>query len=156
MPYTGDPANNPLDEVRFLVGDTNLQAEELTDPEVQFLLVDRNGNTLEAAARAAEALASKYSAAVVEKQVGPLRISSGTRGLTKAERYLKLAKHLWQRALARSATPYAGGISVADKNARRADTERVKPTFARDQMRYPLISLGQSAENEKVNNNVPD
>lgn len=156
MPYGKDPANNPLDEVRFLVGDTDLNVEELTDDEVQYLLADRHGNVLEAAARAAETLASKYSNAVVEKQVGPLRLSSGTRGLTKAERYLKLAKHLWAKAFSRSVTPYAGGISVTDKNARRADTDRVKPTFARDQMRYPLISLGQSAENEKVNNNVPD
>lgn len=156
MPYTGDPARNPLDAVRFLVGDTNLSAQEFQDDEVQYLLSEENGNTFRAAARAAETLAAKYSAAVVEKQVGPLRISSGTRGLTKAERYLKLAKHLWSRAFSRSVSPYAGGISVADKNERRADTDRVKPAFARDQMRYPLISLGQSAENEKVNNNVPD
>lgn len=152
MPYGGDPSRNPLDKVRFLLGDTNNGQLFLTDDEVHFLLSEENGSELRAAARGAEALASKFSTAVVEKQVGPLRISSGTRGLTKAERYLELAKALWRRAARRSAVPWAGGIEVTDKNERRADLERVKPAFSRTMMEYPpgWPQQNQTSENTKV------
>lgn len=151
MPYTSDPSRNPLDTVRFLLGDTNLSAPELQDDEVQFLLDQEGKNPLRAAARGAEALASKYSAAVVEKQVGPLRISSGTRGLTKAERYAKLSKLLWSRAMASSVVPWAGGIERGDKEDRRGDPNRVRPSFTRDMQRYPPTFPGDgSPETSKI------
>lgn len=150
MPYTGDPSRNPLDKVRFLLGDTKDSASELTDNEVQFLLDEEGQNPLRAAARGAETLASKYSTAVVEKQVGPLRISSGTRGLTKAERYMKLAQMLWKQAMSQSVVPWAGGISKSDKNSHLTDSDRVEPAFARGMMSYPATSAAQSAEDLKV------
>lgn len=154
MPYTGDPSRNPLDEVRYLLGDTDTSSaatQLLTDDEVQYLLSSEGGNAMRAAARGAEVLASKFSTAVVEKQVGPLRISSGTRGLTKAERYMQLAKMLWRKAMGKSVAPWAGGIDRSDKNERRADLNRVRPAFGRDMMRYPPIWPGDgSSETSKL------
>lgn len=149
MPYTGDPSRNLLDKVRFLLGDTDTP-EEMSDPEIQFLLDEEHMNPLRAAARGAEALASKWSTAVVEKQVGPLRISSGTRGLTKAERYMKLAKMLWSQAMRQSVVPWAGGISEQDKQTRRDDSDRVKPSFARNMMYYPDGQTSQTASAEDL------
>lgn len=150
MPYTGDPARNILDNVRFLVGDTRVDAQEFTDEEVQYLLDTEHRNPLRAAARGAETLAGKYANQVVEKQVGPLRISSGTRGLTKSERYMKLAKALWARAAKEGAVPWAGGISEDDKVLRREDTDRVRPSFARQMMPYPEGHSSQTASAEDL------
>lgn len=150
MPYGNDPASNPLDQVRFLLGDTDVAHPELTDPEVAFLLSDAKGDTRAAAARGAETLASRYSTDVSEKQVGPLRIVTAGRGLSRSERYLQLAKYLWSQATAVTAGPWAGGINVTDKATRAADTEVVQPAFTRDLMEYPVNSATTLTEDERV------
>lgn len=136
MPFTDDPLNNPLDAVRVLVGDTSTSAPDLTDNEVAFFLREEGGNFLRAAARAAEGLTALYAKKAEERRVGPLWLRSFS---DKSKKYAALARMLWQRA-ARSgggAIPYAGGISVQDKNARISNTDRVRPAFRRQMMSYP-------------------
>lgn len=135
MPYANDPANDPADEVRFLIGDTNQAAPLLTDEEVAFLLLDENSDPRRAAARAAETLAAKYTQQASERRVGPLMITSGNRTLTKGQEFARLATRLWARANS-SSGPYAGGISFADKITRAGDPDRVRPAFRRAMMRY--------------------
>lgn len=140
MPYTDDPQNVPADQVRFFVGDTNTSNEELTDPQIAFLLAEEGDSALRAAARAAEILAAKYSGIADEKQVGPLRLKFSER----SGRYSALAKQLWARASASSTVgPYAGGISVVDKQTKEADSDRVKPSFKRGMMDYPAGTVGE-------------
>lgn len=60
MPYGGDPAGDPKDEVRFLVGDTGSN-ELLQDAEVEYLLA-KYVTPIRAAYQAALGLSAKFTA----------------------------------------------------------------------------------------------
>jgi hypothetical protein len=60
----------------------------------------------------------------VSKAVGDLRLEAQQ----KFQQYSTLAKSL-ERQGSIKATPYAGGISVADKRSVEANTDRVAPAF---------------------------
>lgn len=45
--------------------------------------------------------------------------------------------------------PYAGGISIADKESRESDSDRVRPAFTRDDFAYPGNEM--SRNNDEVN-----
>lgn len=62
--YSGDPLDSVLDEVRFLVGDTDAEDQLITDEEVEYLITRWNpiyGSTIMVAAMAAEAIAAKFA-----------------------------------------------------------------------------------------------
>ena len=63
----------------------------------------------------------------VSKAVGDLRLDLSD----KHANYLALAKQM-QAKLATTAVPFAGGISVADKSSRNADSDRVPNIFTRE------------------------
>lgn len=42
--YSGNPADSPLDELRFLTGDTNEAAQILQDEELQYLIAEYGNN----------------------------------------------------------------------------------------------------------------
>lgn len=89
MSYTGDPSSNTIDAVRFRIGDTDEEAEEVTDVEIQFLL-DLNGDdTGRAALQAVRSLAAKY-AKKRDRSVGPIAISYDG----QFQRWLQLAESL--------------------------------------------------------------
>lgn len=136
MPYSDDPTNEPADAVRLLVGDISTTVAELPDGAIEYFLAEEGGNVVRAAARAAESLAGVYAKKAEERRVGPLWLRSFS---DKSSKYLKLAKMLWARAATAGsgAIPFAGGISVQDKNARISDTDRVRPAFRRQMMSYP-------------------
>lgn len=150
MAYTNDPANKPSDQVRFYVGDTDVASPDLTDEEVAFLLLEENDNTLRAAARAAETLAAKYTKRADSKKVGPLAIIQSNRANTKAQEFGRLAAWLWARAGAGNAGPYAGGISVSDKNSRILDSDRVRPAFSRSMMRERSMGVADDTTEERL------
>lgn len=122
MPF--DPADSPLDAVRFLLGDT-ATPPQLTDPEIQFAL-DQNANTYAAAAICARALSARYARRVdtkfetVESKYSQLRDS-----------FEQLARSLDQQAKKAGGlgAPLAGGISKMDVEAAENDNDRVKPFF---------------------------
>lgn len=66
------------------------------------------------------------AAAKVDKSVGDLSLSLSQQN----QQYLALANQMRQR-LAAVAVPFAGGISIADKDTRAADSDRVAPAFTR-------------------------
>lgn len=148
MPYTDDPEHVPADAVRFLVGDTSTSAPQLTDNEIAFLLSDQGDNTVRAAARGAEMLSARFASQEDERRVGPLTLRSFA--TTKAKRYADLAKALWARSAATDATPFAGGISKDDKQARELDSDRVRPAFARKMQHYRLGSPAADARDTVV------
>lgn len=126
--YNGDPTASDTAAVRFAIGDTDVSDQLMTDEEIAYLLTD---STVTAASIAAcEALAAKF-ARQVDRSVGNLSLSSSQR----AKQFTELAATLRKRTgyLAR---PYAGGISVADKETRDLDADRVKPVFSRSQHRF--------------------
>jgi hypothetical protein len=71
--YGGDPTNRPLDKLRFLIQDTNLDRALFNDSELIFLLNEFGGNEYEAAVEAAETVSARF-AAYARKTVGPLSI----------------------------------------------------------------------------------
>ena len=126
--YSGNPAASDLDAVRFAIGDTDTADQLLSDEEIAYLLT--NSTVSAASIAACEALAAKFARSV-DRTVGSLSLSASQ----KAKQFRELAATL-RRQRAVLAAPYAGGISVADKDTQRADTDRVKPTFYRTENRY--------------------
>ena len=121
--YSGDPANSDKDTVRFLVGDNHEDNPLVTDEEIQWAL-SRNANVYTAAANVAQALSAYFSTLASSTEIGPIKIDYGKR----ADYYASRAKELQQSAFTTATVaPYAGGISVADKEANESDTDRVQP-----------------------------
>lgn len=129
--YDGDPSANTRDEVRFLVGDTDTNDQQLSDEEIAYLLAEE-GNVAGAAVAAVKGLLAKY-ARLVDKSVGDLKLSYSQR----AGQYAKLLQTLERRRLVRGVGIKAGGTSLARKETVEQDTDRVQPSFKRDQFRYP-------------------
>jgi hypothetical protein len=127
-----DPADSPVDAVRFLVGDTGTPAQ-LTDAEIQFAL-DQQANIYAAAAMCARALAGRYARRVDGKFE---TIESKDSQLSR--NYDMLARNLDQQAKKRGGlgAPMAGGISRAEVDAVQAEEDRVKPFFRDAQFTNP-------------------
>lgn len=118
-----------LDVVRFLTGDTSNDSstEYLQDGEITYLLTQET-NVTRAASSAAEAIASKFATRAQSVSVGDTSIDYGD----LADRYAKLAIRLRSQATRRGGAPvFAGGISIADRDSREANTDRVQPFFTR-------------------------
>jgi hypothetical protein len=113
-----------LPQVRFLIGDTLPSDQLLQDEEINYALAAR-GNVYGAAADCCRSIASTFSRQA-DMSAGDLRISRSQ----KAKAYLEHALNLdVQFATSGGATPWAGGISVSDKQTREQDTDRVPPQF---------------------------
>ena len=129
MTWTYDTSlNTSRDKVRFYAGDTDSAAGiTLSDEEIAGLLALVSG------VRAASAMACDHRA---------LRYSQRGQRLTddigQSVDYGKLAEQFTDRArVLRSqasfaAVPFAGGISVATKQAQQENTDRVPPAFSVD------------------------
>lgn len=135
MPYGGDPAGDTTDAVRLLIFDTSTGSPLLSDAEVDYF-VAQEPNVHLAAAEAARTIAAKYGPNV-DKQVGDLRLSESA----KNTNYNTLAADLRRKGV-RSVKPYAGGISIADKDAAESDTDWNRPSFKIGQYDNPNSSTG--------------
>ena len=91
--YSGDPANNARDEVRFLVGDIDTSNQQINDAEIAYLLAAWNNDAYISAAYACESIAGRFNAkADGSKSVGDLSIS--TRFVEQAKAYMERASNL--------------------------------------------------------------
>lgn len=114
MPYSGDPATSPIDEVRFWAQDTGTPPL-LSDPEITYLInyyvvdfPDGEASPLLVAALAADRIAAKYVGFVSISADGvnysgdqlQQRWSTLARNLRESEKALRIA----------GAGPYVGGI----------------------------------------------
>lgn len=122
------------DRVRLEIGDTDVAANAiLQDEEIAYYLTAESDNVLQAAARAAYAIAARYAQRPDSLSAGGTSVSWSS----LAERFRTLAASLTERATEEaglSAAPYAGGISASDVLTRELDTDRVVPFFSRDQV----------------------
>ena len=127
MSWSYDPVKTDKDKVRLLIGDTDKCNRLLEDEEIDcFLLVDCS--PLRAAVSAAEAISATLATCVDEK-VGQVSQSNSQ----AAEAFLALANRLRRRADEQSlGDAYAGGISIADKELREENTDRVRPKFEKN------------------------
>lgn len=121
--YTGDPTNQTRDAVRFLIGDTDNTAWKTTDEEIAFALAEEP-NIYFAAAMCAKTIGARF-ATLVDKSVGDLKISYGQR----QSQYRDLARDLERRGAARVGSIFATGISRAEVQTEKTDTDRLSPAF---------------------------
>ena len=137
--YGGQPDQSPVDALRLLIGDTDTTDPLLQDEEIGAFLTTYGINpaTLPtppyfAAAAACEAVAAKFARGA-DKTVGRLGIKSSQSAIAYERRAVLLRK----RGLIEGVSPYAGGISVAQKQAEVADGDRVRPAFTTTLMDFP-------------------
>lgn len=130
--YSGDPSSSSVDSVRFLIGDTDSTDEQLQNEEISWLLSENSNSVYDASIEAARALSAKYARLAVTKTVGDLKIEYQDR----SKRYADLVAILEMQKDSRSVPiPYAGGISVTDKDTKEDQIDRVEPRFVRGQFR---------------------
>jgi hypothetical protein len=124
-----------LNSVRLLLGDTDTNDQQVQNEEIIFALGQSNNNIYYAAAWCARTVASQYSRRVNTSLDGAL--SADYSELSK--QYTSLADNLEYQGKKVGATIgiLAGGISKVKVDAVRSNTDRIKPSFRRDQFRNP-------------------
>lgn len=128
---TNAPSTSQRDAVRYLVGDLDSTAPLVTD-EVIAWEITQWPNLYLAAASIADSIATLLG------RTQGMRADGVTFG-DAAKEYRARAAGLRARGAtmgngssgAAAGGVYAGGISIADKNAREADLDRVQPSFTR-------------------------
>ncbi len=129
--YGGDPDANARDAIRFLIGDTDTDDQLLSDEEIAWVNKEVSGTTTATTAlylagyRCCITIASKFSREA-DKNVGDLSISMSQ----KAGSYRLQAAELEQLVAATGGTPtpYAGGITISDKDIDR-DNSNINHTW---------------------------
>lgn len=139
--YSGNPASSPLDEIRFLIGDTTANVvPTLSNEEIDYNIAlvygsvgdaPASGNFLPAA-YCADFLQTKFASFADSKHVGPLSITYANR----ADRLAKVACKLRDRATLAGVSVYAGGQTWSDKSTDDQDSDRVQPAVKVDQFDY--------------------
>lgn len=125
MPYTGNPATNPVDEVRLMVGDIWDDFEILGDTDYQYFLNKYNGNVNRSALDAARTILFKVSRFTRER-TGDIEVY----GSEWFKDYLAALKLILTNPdiTISVARPYAGGIDKQDMY----DNDAVGTNITRD------------------------
>jgi hypothetical protein len=130
--YGGDPSANSRDAIRFLIGDTDTNDQLLNDEEIawvnnQVTGSDSSTDSLYTVAyRCMLTIASKFSR-LADQAVGDMKVdmSQKSRGAREQAASLKLLAE----SEGGTPTPYAGGITVSDKELDLDNSDLVKPYF---------------------------
>lgn len=131
-------AGERLNTARFLVGDTDVNDQQVQDEEVTFALSQSGDNVYYAASFLARSIAAKYSRKVTTKLDGAL--SAEYSDLAKQYRLLSVDLREQGQLYSGGALGLSfGGLRTTDIDAVRADTTRVAPSFRRDRFRYPQV-----------------
>ena len=134
--YSGDPSSSARDAIRFLVGDTDTNDQLVTNEEIAWVNNQVSGSDTattdlySAAYRTMITIASKFSR-LADQTVGDLKVSLSQKAdnaRTQADELKALAAREGMVPV-----PYAGGISVSDKQVDRANSDRVDPFFTSGQ-----------------------
>lgn len=129
--YSGDPSTSDKDNVRFILQDTDATHPLLQDEEINFLLI-QEGDVYQAAAIGAERIAANFA------RFTDIKIGDYSESASKYfDHYTKLAKKLKQDAMRRLVVPYAGGLSISEKETDAQDQDLVQPIFKKDFMNNP-------------------
>lgn len=140
-----DLATSQKDQVRRLLGDVIASDQQIADEEINFAITTRS-NVYGAAAECARFIAAQYSrkADVVTASPGGGQLK--TNYSQQAKSYLTLAAAMDLKAAATGGgAPYAGGISIADKQNAEQDDDRVAPQFdlgMTDNLTNPVAPVG--------------
>lgn len=121
-----------LDKVRFALADTDendplVSNEEITSGLTQY------GNVFSAASNLARSIALKLG-----RRPSVTFQQAGLSSKEQHDHYIQLSQELAARAAVEGgAGIFGGGISIADKGTREADTDRVPPAFTVNLHRNP-------------------
>jgi hypothetical protein len=134
--YSGDPATNARDSIRFLIGDTDTNDQLLNDEEIAWVNNQLTGSDTaltalyNAAYRCCLLIASKFSR-LADQSVGDLKVSMSQ----KAKAYREQADSLLLLAGREGSvpTPYAGGITISDKEIDLDNSDLVRAGFYKGQ-----------------------
>ena len=134
--YSGDPAANARDAIRFLIGDTDTDDQLLSDEEIAWVNTEASGTATgttalyDAGARCCLAIASKL-AREADKSIGDLSVSLSQR----AGAYREQAAHLKGLSGREGGVPvpYAGGITITDKDIDQDNSDIYRSWFASGQ-----------------------
>jgi hypothetical protein len=139
-------ASLDVDLIREMGGDLD---EAISEGMMNNILSYANGNVYAAAERVALLMAAR-SANIENGKVGDVAVSGGK---DRYNAFLKLATMWGNLSILNGFTggddsgPYAGGISVSDKDGNEGLTDRVKPFFTREN---PLASSGEILSDEST------
>lgn len=133
--YSGNPGHSAVDLTRFLLGDTDPSDPLLTNGEIEWTLSQYNNTPLVAAIRACEGVIAKFSR-MSDEAVGQVKINFRQ----KAQNMRDLQITLRQRLAMEDAAPFAGGISVSQKQQNVQNTDNVRPDFAKHMMENDQIA----------------
>lgn len=115
-------AVSPKDQVRLLIGDTQANRQLLQDEEISFLLTTRS-SVYGAAAECCQSIASGY-ASQVDQHAGGSSLA-----LSQAAKAYTVKAVQFNAKAAMTVVPYAGGISISDKQLQELNDDRVSPQF---------------------------
>ncbi len=128
---TGDTLGR-LNAVRLLIGDTDTNDQQVQDEEIVFGLAQANNNVYGAGAWVCRVIAAKYSRNVDSEIGGALKESASQ----LQDHYNSLADNLeYQGQKLGGLGIAAGGLKVSTVDGVRANTDRVKPEFNKDQFK---------------------
>lgn len=122
------------DQVRFTIGDTDTNAQLLSDEEITWA-ISVEMNMWGASARCCESIARNF------QRKADIRMGRGGTMLTyskAAAQYMEMAKDLRKRAIALN-SPWAGGRQISDKTSLAADDTLVQPIFSKTMQDNPLV-----------------
>ena len=123
MPYTNDPANNPVDRIRLNVGDIWEDIEYLTDADYQYFLDAADGNERRATMDAVRAILFKLTR-MTRERTGDIEVYGGDWFNNYMKALLLILKD--PNISVSLAVPYAGGISRSDMQANRCDPDNFR------------------------------
>ncbi len=132
--YSGNPADSQLDEVRFILGDTDCGHAKLTDAEILWMITEYGDL---ASAAGAEQIAAQFSASAIV-QTGQTR----REGNQLSRNYTRLAAKLRLKGgrLIGGVKPYVGGISKSEKLTESLRSDLVQPGTVKGQFDNPRSS----------------
>ena len=134
--YSGNPADSALDAIRFLIGDTDTTDQLVTNEEIAWMNLDVTGSAsstdalYQVSARLCRAIASRF-ARDADKSIGDLKVSLSQR----ADGYRQQARTMDEIASRESdvPVPYAGGITISDKDIDEENSDLARGWFAAGQ-----------------------
>tara|TARA_R110000824_G_scaffold165481_3_gene342077 strand:+ start:476 stop:955 length:480 start_codon:yes stop_codon:yes gene_type:complete len=130
--YSGDPDSSALDGIRFLIGDTDTNDQLLANEEITWVNSQVTGSTTstdslyEVSYRCMITVASKFSR-LADQSVGDLRVNMSQKA-KGARDQAEALKNLAARE-GSTPTPYAGGITVSDKEIDEDNSNLVRHAF---------------------------
>lgn len=116
------------DAVRFAIGDTDTNDQQVQDAEISFALTQAGDGANMGCVRSAAIICVRSLMARYARQVDTTHGKLSVGASKRLENYRALLSEL-QRQQATLAEPFAGGLSIAEKTSDAQDSDAVQPHF---------------------------